>query len=64
MIYPRENPIDIGGGRLIQKLYISTPSDVANLPGLDRAAPGSNAYCVSTQSVYILDAESGQWEVQ
>ena len=64
MIYPRENPVSIGGERLLLKLYISTPADVANLPDLNRAAPGSDAYCVSTQQVYILDGESGLWVVQ
>jgi hypothetical protein len=66
MIYNREDPVTIGTaiGKLLYKFYISTPSDLPNLPGFDRAAPGSDAYCVTTQDVYILDGDSGQWEVQ
>jgi hypothetical protein len=64
MIYPREAPSNVGGDALQYHFYISSAADLANLPDLDKAAPGSDAYSVDTQTVYILDAESGQWEAQ
>jgi hypothetical protein len=63
MIYPRENAVDLGGGKLQLHLYADAAADVANLPGIDRAAPGSDAYCLATQDVYILNG-SGTWEAQ
>ena len=62
MIYPRENPIDLGGGKLKRSLFFDTMADFANLPGLDRAAPGSDALCVEAGDVYILSG-AGVWEV-
>jgi hypothetical protein len=44
-------------------LYFDTMADYPDLPKLDRAAPGSDAFCVDTGDVYILSAESGEWEV-
>ena len=63
MIYPRENAVQIDGGKLQLHLYFDTMADFPSLPGLDRAAPGSDAYCVATQDVYILNSD-GTWEVQ
>ena len=63
MIYPRENATIINSGPPLQHLYLDTMADLPNLPGLDRAAPGSDAYCVATQDVYILNG-LGIWEVQ
>jgi hypothetical protein len=50
-------------GKQLVHLYIDTTDDVTGLPGLDTAAPGSDAYCVATQDVYILSG-AGTWEVQ
>ena len=63
MVYPRENATTVGGDKLQQHLFFDTMADFSNLPRLDRAAPGSDAYCVTTQEVYILSGE-GVWEVQ
>jgi hypothetical protein len=64
IIYPRENPVKLEiAGKLKQMLYFDTMADFSNLPGLDRVAPGSDAYCISTQDVYILSG-AGVWEVQ
>jgi hypothetical protein len=63
MIYPSGNFVDLGGGKLQHHLYIDTAADVASLPGLDKASPGSDAYCLDTQDVYILNGD-GVWEVQ
>jgi hypothetical protein len=38
-------------------------ADFPNLPGIDRAAAGSDAYCLATGDVYILNS-LGVWEVQ
>jgi hypothetical protein len=64
VIYARENSTLVGGAKLLHHLYISNPADVVNLPGLDLAAPGSDAYCVSSQDVYILDGGTGKWVIQ
>lgn len=63
MIYARTNAVQLDGGKLQQHLYFDTMDDFPNLPGLDRAAPGSDAYCVATGDVYILSG-AGVWEVQ
>ena len=62
MIYPRENPVDLGGGKLKQYLYFDTMADYPNLPGLDRAAPGSDAGCVDTGDAYVLNG-AGEWRL-
>ena len=62
MIYPRENAVQIDGGKLLRHLYFDTMADFSNLPGLDRAAPGSDAFCVDTGDSYILNG-SGVWGV-
>ena len=66
MIYPRENnPInenDVSGKPLV-RLYMSTPDDVPRLPGLDDVGPGSDVVCLKPLELYVLDGESGQWEV-
>ena len=62
MIYPREAPQNLGGGQLQVHLYFDTMADLPNLPGLDRASPGSDAFCVDTGDVYILKS-TGIWEV-
>jgi len=64
MIYPRENATTVGGSTPQMHLYFDTMADFPNLPESDRAAPGSDAFCVTTQAVYILSAETGQWVVQ
>ena len=63
MIYPRTQATPVSGPIPQQHLYFDTTADFPNLPKLDRAAPGSDAYCVTTQEVYILSGE-GVWEVQ
>ena len=64
MIYPRENPVQLdGGGKMQQRLFMDKLADYPFLPGLDRAAPGSSAYCLETADVYILNS-NGVWEVQ
>ncbi|MDR1246134.1 MAG: hypothetical protein LBK57_03800 [Clostridiales Family XIII bacterium] len=63
MIYPRENATYMKKGKQLVHLYIDTTDDVTDLPGLDTAAPGSDAYCVAAQDVYILSG-AGTWEVQ
>ena len=64
MIYPRENPTPLdGSGKLQRHLYFDTMDDFPDLPGLDRAAPGSDAFCVDTGDLYILRADTGEWEV-
>jgi hypothetical protein len=62
-IYPRENPIDLGMGRLQLRLFMDLLADYPYLPGLDLAAPGSNVYVLETGDVYIL-SKAGVWEVQ
>ena len=62
MIYPRENAVQIDGGKLQVHLYFDTMTDFPNLPGLDRVAPGSDAFCVATGDAYILSG-AGVWEV-
>ena len=64
MIYPRENATNVGGVTLQMHLYFDTLADLPDLPGTDRAAPGSDAYCVATQQAYILSADTGEWVVQ
>jgi hypothetical protein len=44
-------------------LFFDTMADYPDLPGLDRAAPGSDATCVETGDVYILRGDTGTWEV-
>ena len=64
MIYNRENPNKIWNEEKEQyHYYFDTMTDLPNLPGLDEVAPGSDAYCVATQDVYILNG-NGVWEVQ
>ena len=64
MIYLRENETKIfNQEKPLCKYYFDTMADFADLPGLDRVAPGSDAYCIADQNVYILDS-SGVWEVQ
>jgi len=61
MIYPRENPSNFGG-KLQLHLYFDTMADLPNLPGLDRAVPGSDAFCLDTSDAYVLNG-NGTWEV-
>ena len=63
MIYPRSNAVQLEGGNLQVHLYMDTLADYPYLPGLDKVAAGSDAYCLDTQDVYILNS-SGVWEVQ
>ena len=62
VIYPRENAVQIDGGKLLRHLYFDTMADFSNLPRLDRAAPGSDASCVDTGESYILNG-FGVWKV-
>ncbi|MDR1299673.1 MAG: hypothetical protein LBJ84_05420 [Oscillospiraceae bacterium] len=63
MVFERGSPTIIVWGKRQRHLYIDEPADIADLPGLDKAAPGSDAYCLATQDVYILGS-AGAWEVQ
>jgi len=63
MIFPRDNTVDARGKPRVA-LYMDTLADLPNLPPLERVAAGSDAYCLATQDVYILSAETGQWEAQ
>ena len=63
MIYQREKQIETGVGKPKAMLYLDTMDDFVDLPGLDKVAPGSDAYCVATQDVYILNS-LGEWVVQ
>ena len=63
MIYPRENPTPLEGGKLQTHLYFDSMADFPDLPNFDRrAAPGSDAFCVDTSDAYILNSV-GVWEV-
>jgi len=64
MIFPRENDEQLNDGKLKRHLYFDTMTDYPNLPGLDRAAPGSDAFCIDTGDVYILRGDTGVWGVQ
>ena len=64
MVYPvdpTENP-GLHGGKRIVHLYFDTAEEYANLPGIDKAAPGSDAFCVETGDVYILRKDTGEWQ--
>ena len=61
MIYPRENP-GSSSGKLIEHLYFDTMDDFAELPGLDKAAPGSDAFCIESSDAYVLRGDTGEWE--
>ena len=63
MIHPRESPVNLTGDKLQYRLYFDTMADYPNLPGLDKAAPGSDATCLDTGDVYILRGDTGTWEV-
>jgi hypothetical protein len=63
MIYPRENAVQLEGGKLQLRLFMDELADYPYLPGLDRAAAGSSVYVLETQDVYILSSK-GVWEVQ
>ena len=62
MIYPREPDTQLNGGQLQRHLYFDTMADFPNLPGFDRAASGSDAFCIATGDAYILNS-LGVWEV-
>ena len=62
MIYPRERPTAVGGAKLQHHLYFDTMDDFPDLPGLDRVARGSDAFCVDTGEAYILRGDNGEWE--
>ena len=61
MIYPREGAVQLEGGQLQRHLYFDTMADFPDLPGLDRAAAGSDAFCVETGDAYILRGDTGEW---
>jgi len=63
MIYPRESPTVVGGLTTQRHLYFDTMADFPDLPGLDKAALGSDAYCIDTQVTYILNS-GGAWIFQ
>ena len=64
MIYTREAPenLDSNTGKLTVHLYFDTMDDYDELPGLDKAAPGSDAFCVDTGDAYILRKDTGEWD--
>jgi len=61
MIYPRENAVQLEGGKLQARLFMDKLADYPYLPGLDRAAAGSSVFCLETADVYILGSD-GVWE--
>jgi hypothetical protein len=63
MVYPRDVPTIAGGVNTIHHLYFDTMDDYNELPTLQTVSRGSDAYCVATQDVYILNGD-GVWEVQ
>jgi hypothetical protein len=62
MIYPRESPTVVGGLVLQHHLYMDTMADFPSLPKLDTVAKGSDAFCIDTSDVFILNG-SDIWEV-
>ena len=64
MIYPMEKPENLGysDGRMLVHLGFDADADYADLPGLDKVAPGSDALCVETSKVYILCGDTDTWE--
>jgi len=63
LIYPRENPTPLNGGKMQHHLYFDTMADFPNLPKLDRVAAGSDAFCVETGDACILRGDTGEWEL-
>jgi len=66
MIYPREKHSFLSGEKPVMHLNFDSMADFPDLVkdyGLDKAAPGSDAFCVDTGDLYILRADTGEWEV-
>ena len=63
MIFIRTEPTYHDSVRGQQHLYFDTMTDYTNLPTLDKAAPGSDAYCIDTGQVFILNS-LGVWKEQ
>jgi hypothetical protein len=53
-IFNQENPLC--------KYGFDTMADYPDLPGLDRVAPGSTAFCLDTSDAYMLRSDTGEWE--
>jgi hypothetical protein len=60
MIFPRKYPTVVGGLTMQRHLYFDTMTDYPNLPGLDKSAKGSDAYCIDEKVWYVLNS-NGQW---
>jgi hypothetical protein len=63
MVYQREISSAYSDFLPVAHFYFDAPADIPDLPTLDHAAPGSDAYCVGTQDVYILSSD-GTWVMQ
>ena len=69
MIYDNIAPVSVGFDEVThtvisrQSLFFDTMDDFDDLPDLTHTAPGSEAYCVETHDVYILNS-LGEWVVQ
>ena len=61
-IYNREAPTPQGQGPVQRHLYFDTIAELAVLPKLNNAAPGSDAFCIETSQVFILRKDTGEWE--
>jgi hypothetical protein len=56
LIFPRKYPTVVGGLTLQHHLYFDTMADFPNLPGLNKAAKGSDAYCIEEKIWYVLNS--------
>ena len=63
MVYPKRSPTVVGGLKLQHHLYFDEMADFAQLPTLDKVAPGSDGTCVANGAVFILGGD-GVWELQ